>query len=466
MTRLRVFILVPILTKTLGAYEYGIWSRLIVIIFLLTLMVSLGLPSSIIKFLSGEKDKEKIQDGYYSSLVVVFFVALFVAMVLFLSAKFLAITIFKSEHTIAIFQFMGIILIGSALEDITHTLFLVLNYIKTYALLILFGTFAEITLILFSVSAGYGLTGAIIAFCATKLIIFLVELFLAIKWIGIKFPRFKDLFSYIQLGLPLMAAGLTRWIVKSSDLFIIGFLMTSVDVGIYSVSYTIGCFILIGLTPLQTVLRPMLAKIWEKSRMDEIKIFFSYSIKYFVAFAIPTIFGSYILAKPIISIISKQEFVEEGWVIIPIIALSSLFNGIYVIAVWIFSLIEKTKYVTTMWIFAAFLNIVMNLILIPKIGIIGAAFSTLIGYMFVAAISSYVLFRETKVYLDFLFTIKCIIASIIMTFILQKIMISTLVELLIALSLGVVVYFVTLFALRGFSQKEKVFFWDYLFGAL
>jgi O-antigen/teichoic acid export membrane protein len=54
-------IFIPIITKTLGAYEYGVWAQLMVTIFLFTPMVMLGLQSTIIRFLAGQKKKKYVK---------------------------------------------------------------------------------------------------------------------------------------------------------------------------------------------------------------------------------------------------------------------------------------------------------------------------------------------------------------------------------------------------------------------
>ena len=64
IVNLRGLIIIPILTKTLGADAYGIWSVIIVTISLLSPMALLGLTSAMIRFLAAEKDKKKNNKQY------------------------------------------------------------------------------------------------------------------------------------------------------------------------------------------------------------------------------------------------------------------------------------------------------------------------------------------------------------------------------------------------------------------
>ena len=62
ITMLRGFILLPIITKLLGAENYGIWTQITVTIGLVTPVIVLGLPYSLVRFLAGEKDRKEITE--------------------------------------------------------------------------------------------------------------------------------------------------------------------------------------------------------------------------------------------------------------------------------------------------------------------------------------------------------------------------------------------------------------------
>ena len=73
-------ILLPVLTKTLGAYDYGLWVQAQVTLGLVMNIVHLGVPIALSRFLAAEKDKNRIRTGFYS---VFFFVLFNVFLVIF-----------------------------------------------------------------------------------------------------------------------------------------------------------------------------------------------------------------------------------------------------------------------------------------------------------------------------------------------------------------------------------------------
>ena len=66
-------ILLPVFTKILGPYEYGLWVQISVTIVLVYSLVELGLPFSMNRFLAAEKRIEEIREGFYSILFIVLF---------------------------------------------------------------------------------------------------------------------------------------------------------------------------------------------------------------------------------------------------------------------------------------------------------------------------------------------------------------------------------------------------------
>ncbi|TFG80064.1 MAG: hypothetical protein E4H23_03795, partial [Chrysiogenales bacterium] len=74
-----------------------------------------------------------------------------------------------------------------------------------------------------------------------------------------------------------------------------------------------------------------------------------------------------------------------GLVVVPIILLAYLFNGIYVNLQAGLYIEEKTKYFPLVTGAGALVNVAANLLLIPRLGIVGAALAVLASYMVMAA---------------------------------------------------------------------------------
>ena len=165
--------------------------------------------------------------------------------------------------------------------------------------------------------------------------------------------------------------------------------------GIYSAACSFGSLIQLFVSPLQLILFPELSKLYDENKIDEIVICMSHSLRYFLLISLPAVFGLSVLAKPLLRIFTTQDFIS-GWLVIPIIALSGLLAGIVQIFVNTLLVVKKTKVPTYINFAAAILNVLINLLLIPLVGIVGAALSTLLSYFFMAALCTHMSLKYFK----------------------------------------------------------------------
>jgi len=56
------------------------------------------------------------------------------------------------------------------------------------------------------------------------------------------------------------------------------------------------------------------------------KTYLAYSLKYFLLFAIPSLFGLCILSKQLLLIMTRPEFVAQGSLVLPIVAVGVFFS--------------------------------------------------------------------------------------------------------------------------------------------
>ena len=95
-------------------------------------------------------------------------------------------------------------------------------------------------------------------------------------------------------------------------------------------------------------------------------------MKYFLLIAIPASFGLSILSKPILMILTTPDIATNGYLITPFVAASAVLFGVYAIAGNVLILEKRTQLMGTTWIIAAVLNLILNIIFVPILGIIGA----------------------------------------------------------------------------------------------
>ncbi len=455
---LRGLVLLPIISKTLGAAGYGIWAQVMVTLFLISCFATLNLPASLARFLAAEKDKEEIKEGFFSVLFTGLGWSLLIALVLFLLSKSFTNTIFGDPNLRQIVYLVAIIVPFWSIEILCLGFFRAFREMRIYSLLILSRNIFEVALIAYLVLSGYGMFGAVIALLIARAVVDITMLSLVIRRIGVKLPDFSKLRTYLSFSTPMIPGMLSSWVTNSSDRYVIGIFLGSASVGIYSAGYGIGYLISFFTAPLAIVLLPTLPKLYEDNRMTEVKTHLTYSLKYFLMLAIPSVFGLSVLARPLLHSLTTLEFVPIGSLIVPLVATSYLLFGVYVIFSQIFVLIKKTRIIGIMWVGAALLNLALNITFVPRFGVLAAAVTTLVCYSIVAGITVFVSTRHLKFDTEKAFILKSVIASVIMSLIIWILNPLGLWNVLLAIGLGVVIYLVVLFLEKGFRSNETRFF--------
>ena len=448
---LQRLLLLPLITKILGAESYGIWIQIVVTINLIAPLARLGLNESIIRFLAVKKDRHEIQEGVYSVLTLVLALALAIAFLLVIFANPIA-NFFRAE--IILVNILAFIIIFESLNLILFSVLLTFQEVGKYALFTLLKVFLESGLIIAAVFLGYGLLGAVTSLLIVGVTMFLILFSLLLKRIGIKIPTFSPIREYLHFSLPRMVSGISYWTVAFGDRYLVGFFLGTLFVGYYAPAYTLGNVLNFFLYPFFVVLPAILATSFDKNRIEEVKTYLRYSFKYFLMIAIPSVLGLSILSKELLLILSTQEIASNSYYVTPFIALSILLYGITSFHGQILRLVKKTKIQGSIWMAAALLNLGLNIIFIPLFGILGAAITTLLSYALAFLLIRYVASKELRLEVDWKFVMKSVMASLVMVAAIIWFSPTGLSEIIMAIILGALLYGSLIFLLKGVSKTE------------
>lgn len=450
------FIVLPLLTKALGAEDYGIWSQVKATIGFVVPLVGLGLPFAMVRFLAAEKDKREIQEGFYSIVAVVLFGNLIASAILIIFPGFIANNFFDGADQIV--RLTGLLVLAFALNGVYLAYFRTVRRIKTFAVFNIARAFAEIGLIACLVLTGYGILGAVLALLAIRVALFLVLFFFIGSKIGIKKPNFSRIREYLKFSLPTVTVGITAWVVTLSDRYVIAYFLGAAAVGIYSAGYVLANASFMFANVLGFILPAALSLSYDEGRIEEVKTHLRYSLKYTLALAIPFVFGSAILSEPVLRMFSTAEIASQGHLVIPIVGLGFLFVGAAIAPEHILILVKKTKIIAAAWGISALVNLSLNILVVPHLGILGAAITTTIAYLLLLGVLGYFAFKEFRFSIEWRFIIKSLFASAIMASAIWAIHPQSYSYIIIAILIGVAVYGVAIFLLKGFTKEEISFF--------
>lgn len=453
-------IFIPIITKSFTTAEYGMWAQVNTTIALVPNIANLGLPYTMVRFLSAEKDKEKIKDSFYPMISLTFISTVIICLLFLIFGNAIANALFNGSMqvlyittAISFFACMNLMLIS---------FFRTFQQMKRYSLFLVLQSYIGVFVSIYLTYAGYNIETVVLGLLTGYVAVFIMMAFLIVKYLGIGIGKWSNLKEQLAFALPTIPSNVSSWVVDSSDKYVIGILIGSVAVGCYSPGYALGSILLMFLSPFAVLLPAVLPEHYEKGDIREVDKYLSYSMKYYLLLTVPAAVGMSVLSKPLLYIITTPEIALGGYMVTPFVCLGAIFMGMYGITNNILILEKNTMILGKLWIVVAISNIVLNLLLVPYLNILGAAIATLICYILAFAVTAIASKRTMRLPFNMKELLKIVVAASIMGIAVYLMHPIGIINVLISIIAGVIIYFAIIFILKAVTIKEIAIFKDLL----
>ncbi len=454
---LLAFLSLPILTKGLGASLYGIWSLLTVTVSLSAPFALLGFSMALVRFLAAERRSHTVRDDFLSAYVVVIVSGLILSVMVWLLSDVLAAAVFRNDDAGEYLRLGSSLVLLNALHTIPLAFFRMRRRLDLHALFSVLHHMLVTGAMVTAVFMGYGLGGVVVASVAAQVVSNAVLVLAVVRETGLGVPRFRNLGTYLRWGVPLTPNSAIVWIIHSSDRYMVSYFLGVAATGVYGAAYALGHYASFFLMPVQTVLYPNLVKTYAEGRHAETAEYLKRSIKYVMMVSIPSAFGLSVLGEPLLRILTTSEFLV-GAEVIPLVAAGMVLFNFYQLMVGILHITDHTRMNVRVLSTSAVVNVGLNLVLIPRLGILGAALATVFAYGVLGGLTIVLTRRYFRFDLGWVFIAKSVAASGVMGLCLHLIAPVSIPSVLLSIVAGTAIYFVVLIALRGLTRAEIAFF--------
>jgi len=364
----------------LGTYDFGIISILIAIEVVLPLISLLALEKAILRFY-GEKNK------YLGFKRTISFSVLFSHLLLAAILIVLYSLGVKSFFSLNIFPDLILVVI---LVFFQGKNLVTLNYLRVEGndSGFFFGRlFTQITKLAFVILGVLILDSYIGYLIGSILAALLTYIVLKKRTHSFRKETFnKATFSTLMIfSWPLIFHSVAGNLLGSVDLFLIKKYLQFEDVGKYALAYSFGSMLSFAYAGITVYLEPLIYQQDDKiKRRYLLDNFLFYSLSAGVAlYILLSLLSEYTLPY-----FYKQDF-TESFHLIPLIALGHLLVPFYIISNYELIFQKKSLQVALLSTFSVFVNIILNILLIPRYGIFAAAATTLVAYFLQALIFNF-----------------------------------------------------------------------------
>ena len=178
----------------------------------------------------------------------------------------------------------------------------------------------------------------------------------------------------LMFSLPLIPSSISVIVAGYVDRIAIQNLMTMDDVGIYSAGFRVASIANILMAGIYFSFTPLIYQNYRKEGTPKelANIFI-----YFLCGTLPVLMGLSLFSREMLWLFTTPPY-YGAWSIIPILAVASICSKLYIFAPGL-DIEKKTMMIALINIAAAVVNITLNLLLIPHLGILGSALATLIS---------------------------------------------------------------------------------------
>lgn len=449
-------IFIPIITKSFSTAEYGMWAQVTTTVALIPNIANLGLPYTMVRFLSAEKDKNKIRGSFYSMISVTLLSTLIICGLLLIFRTSIANALFNGN--LQILYITALISFFACLNLMLISFFRTFQQMKKYSLFLILQSYIGVFVCIVLVYLGYHIETVVLGLLSGYVAVFIMMLFMVVGYLGFSRPSYKNLKEELAFAIPTIPNNVSSWVVDSSDKYVISGILGATAVGCYSPGYALGSVLLMFLSPFAVLLPAILPEFYEKGDWGTVDYYMRYSMKYYLLLTVPAAVGMSVLSKPLLLSITTYTIATGGYLVTPFVCLGAVFMGVYGITNNILILEKDTKILGKLWIIVAIANIGLNILLVPYLGIIGAAAVTLVCYIAAFVVTTIKSSKYHKLPFERNSTIKIIIASAIMGIVVKFLNPVGIINVLIAIIVGIIVYFILIFAMKCIKIEEIRFF--------
>jgi O-antigen/teichoic acid export membrane protein len=376
--KLAGLILLPIYTSELSLSDFGVFAFFEASSQFLVASLNMGFPTSLLRWCAEEKDIQR-----QKAIIFTLYIVLAILIVIFISilqpfTRFFSQQFFSSGSYDIYFLLMYGIVFFEVFNQLTLSLIRHLEKPVYYVVLTLIKFMVIIGAnIMFIVHFNMGVKGILLGSLIGSALLQLITLPIIMRNIKFHFLA-RELKAIVRYGFPLVLSTVATMLLTLSDRYIIQHFLSFADLGRYSLGYKFaGVINVLILQSFQLGFLPIAFKMYDQ---PESRRFFSKIMTYVsLILVFAALCVSYFSKETIILFAKKNSDYWSAYLIVPLISFSFILKGIQYVLLLGLHYVKKTVHNAGIVFFSALLNIGLNFLLIPLIGIYGAAIASIVA---------------------------------------------------------------------------------------
>ncbi len=392
-----------ILARNLGPTYYGLFYAVVTFVVFFLFFRDLGLGQALVKYVSHARALKRSDIASYinTPFIIQIGSSIILGTILFFTADWLAESYFNNPAAAIMLKLLIIYVIGSVFFRIQKQTFQAFQQMLLYSSVEFSKNLFVLLGLLVFMSFGYVLFAPVFAYIAASILLSIVYFPFFLRIVKISSLRNISTFSrkakqMVRYGIPVLSTSVGGKIIGYIDTLLLTYFVSLQDVGIYNAVLPSAIVLLFFGRSISSMIFPLSAELWAKKDITRLRSGLELVHR-----------GASILLLPVIITLWYFSTFVITFVFGP--AYSSGFHAFQILLLGVFLYVTvqsnnsvlsgmgKPKYVMYIVLTSAAMNVLLNLLLIPKLSIIGAAIATTCSYVLAFLLSMFLVHREMDV---------------------------------------------------------------------
>lgn len=454
-----------ILIRFTSQSEYGVYSLALAVMAIFVTFSTLGLsqgPPRYIAYFKGNGSNEKITSVISSSIWIALISSISFFAISFFASNFIAINIFNLPELSIVLKIFSITIPATVFINIFIAIFRGFNRINVK---VYFNDIMRpalyIVLLVVVISLGQSFIGMIYAHVLSIIATFLL-------FITYGLMKYRDKLKLSEIinnsftkelllfSIPLLAVDALIMLMTWTDTLMLGYFKTPEDVGLYNAAMPLAHLITVFIGSLGFLYVPIASQLYAKNQMKEFKRSYVISTKWAFIGTVPLFFILLLFPDVVLNMLFGSRYLGASFTL-QVLVLGYIFNSYFGLNYYALITTGKSNFIMQCSLISAIMNVVLNIVLIPSLGILGAAIASALSFAVVELLMTAKLYTTfgihpfTKTY----FRLTILSISLIFIFYYIKNMFTATIWLLLAnFTLFLVTYVILIVSMRCLDEED------------
>lgn len=382
--------------------EYGLLFFALSVLGMVSIFGTLGLPSSIARYVTeyAESDPSQLRYILASSLAILVALSGLVGLVVSVFSPFIAEYLGEPRLAPLLALGVGYVFLKAMRKYLSKT-FQGLNRVDYSALISTLSAVGRVIFVVAFITLGFGVVGALAGYLAG----FFVAITAGFVLLYRNFYRGYETASERESGLrrrileysvPLTATRGANVIDKQVDTILVGFFLTPVAVGFYTIAKQVSEVCATPAKALGFTISPAYGEQRAGNQSEQAARLYEQSLEGVLLLYVPAVVGIILVAEPMIRYVFGSEYLGA----VPVLQVLSVYvlaNAINRITSDGLDFLGRARSRAIVKSITAVANLLLNLVLIPTIGVVGAAIATVITFSIYTGANVFIISRELPI---------------------------------------------------------------------